>query len=77
MRKVVEAHAGIDDASGLSADSDLWAAGMTSLASVRLLLALEDEFSIEFEQSKLSADTLRSLHRITAEIQEAARDHGR
>lgn len=35
----------------LAVDDDLWLAGMTSLDSVSIMIAVEDEFEIEFPDS--------------------------
>ncbi|PWK53696.1 acyl carrier protein [Pleionea mediterranea] len=48
----------------LEDDSDLYQAGLTSLATVGLMLALEDEFDIEFPDSALSRKTFGSIEAI-------------
>ncbi|HXT14051.1 MAG TPA: acyl carrier protein [Gemmatimonadaceae bacterium] len=45
----------------LSDDSDLYSAGLTSLATVGLMLALEDAFDVEFPDSMLSRKTFGSI----------------
>ncbi|MGW5400942.1 phosphopantetheine-binding protein [Streptomyces sp. NPDC003952] len=45
----------------LAATDDLWAAGLTSLESVRLMIGLEDEFGIEFPASLLSRNSFGSV----------------
>jgi len=42
-------------------DDDLYQAGMTSHASVNVMLALEDEFDIEFPESMLAKGTFESV----------------
>ena len=49
------------DVESLSDDEDLYSAGLTSLATVAIMLALEDRFEIEFPESMLSRGTFRSL----------------
>ncbi|MEK6749616.1 MAG: acyl carrier protein [Pseudomonadota bacterium] len=48
----------------LKNDSDLYGAGLTSLATVGLMLALEDGFGIEFPDSALSRKTFSSINAI-------------
>jgi len=50
--------------------SDLYHAGLTSLATVGLMLALEDEFDIEFPDSMLSRKTFGSIESIVDAIEE-------
>lgn len=54
----------------LAADSDLYNAGLTSLATVGLMLALEDEFDIEFPDSMLSRKTFGSIEAIVDAVEE-------
>ncbi len=53
----------------LSDDSDLYHAGLTSLATVGLMLALEEEFDIEFPDSMLSRKTFGSIESIVDAIE--------
>jgi len=54
----------------LQADSDLYKAGLTSLATVGLMLALEDQFEIEFPDGLLSRRTFGSINAITAAVEQ-------
>jgi acyl carrier protein len=45
----------------LSDDDDLYQVGMTSHASVNVMLALEDEFEIEFPETMLRRSTFESV----------------
>jgi len=45
-------------------DADLYQAGLTSHASVNLMLALEDEFEVEFPESFLLRRTFESVNAI-------------
>lgn len=56
----------------LAEDSDLYKAGLTSLATVALMLALEDQFSIEFADSMLSRQTFASIGSIARAIEVAS-----
>ncbi len=56
--------------SELGEGSDLYHAGLTSLATVSLMLALEEEFDIEFPDSMLSRKTFGSIESIVDAIEE-------
>lgn len=45
----------------IGVDDDLFAAGMTSHASVNVMLALEDEFDVEFPDESLKRATFTSI----------------
>jgi acyl carrier protein len=45
----------------LADDTDLFGAGMTSHASVNVMLALEDAFDFEFTESMLKKSTFESI----------------
>lgn len=54
----------------LADDSDLYNAGLTSLATVGLMLALEDAFDIEFPETMLSRKTFESIQAISDAVTE-------
>lgn len=54
----------------LEDNSDLYLAGLTSLATVGLMLALEDEFDIEFPDSALSRKTFSSIESIAETVED-------
>jgi len=56
------------DIGDLDDDADLYQAGMTSHASVSVMLALEDAFDIEFPESMLRKGTFESVSAITAAL---------
>jgi acyl carrier protein len=58
------------DVGTLADDSDLFAAGMTSHASVNLMLALEDAFDLEFPDRMLTRGVFDSVTAIAAAISE-------
>ena len=58
------------DVSALDADTDLYEAGLTSHASVNVMLALEDAFDVEFPDAMLRKDTFSSIGAITAALSE-------
>ena len=51
-------------------DDDLYAAGLTSLATVGIMLALEDRFDIEFPERMLGRATFRSIAAIAEAVTE-------
>ncbi len=62
IRKVLKEHGRLSkDAETLSEDADLYQAGMTSHASVNVMLALEGEFDIEFPDSMLKRSVFESM----------------
>jgi acyl carrier protein len=58
------------DVDTLSDDSDLYQAGMTSHASVNVMLALEDAFDIEFPDRMLQRSVFESVSSIAAALTE-------
>ena len=58
------------DASSIDEQTDLFASGMTSHASVNVMLALEDAFDIEFSEKMLKKSTFESIAAIRAGIVE-------
>ena len=56
----------------LDEDFDLYGAGLTSLATVGIMLALEDRFEIEFPESMLSRSTFRSIASIADAVTKLA-----
>jgi len=71
IRSVIRGHARIPvDVDGLPPDADLYQAGMTSHASVNVMLALEDHFDIEFPDRMLKRSVFESINSIAAAVQE-------
>ena len=58
------------DVSTLSDDDDLYRAGLTSHASVNLMLAVEDAFDVEFPERLLRRQTFESVTAISEAVQE-------
>ncbi len=56
----------------IDAESDLFAAGMTSHASVNVMLALEDELDIEFPERLLKKSTFSSIASILDALDQLA-----
>lgn len=53
----------------LKDDSDLYSAGLTSLATVGLMLALEEGFEIEFPDSMLGRKMFSSIDTLAAAVE--------
>ena len=58
------------DIDGLSDEADLYAAGLTSHATVSLMVALEDHFGVEFPERMLRRRSFESVASISAAIAE-------
>ena len=56
------------DVAGLDDHDDLFQAGLTSHASVSLMLALEEEFDLEFPDELLRRDSFESIAAIARSI---------
>ena len=71
IRKVLADHGRLaTDVSGLDRDTDLYEAGLTSHASVNIMLALEDAFDLEFPDRLLKKSTFSSISAIEGAITE-------
>jgi len=71
IKNILKQHGRLSaEADSLDIDSDLYNAGLTSLATVGLMLALEEEFDIEFPDSMLSRKTFSSIEAISDAIEE-------
>lgn len=78
IREVLREHARLPvNVNTLSDDADLFVAGMTSHASVNLMLALEDAFDVEFPDRMLTRSVFESVSAITAAIDEIAVQDGK
>ena len=60
-------------AASLNADADLYDAGLTSFASVQLMLGLEEAFDVEFPEHMLNRKTFSSIAAIERAITEITR----
>ena len=58
------------DVDALTDDTDLYASGLTSHASVTLMLACEDTWDVEFPQQLLRKSTFGSIGSIRAALEE-------
>jgi acyl carrier protein len=70
IRAVLTAHGRLPvAASGLKEGDDLYQRGLSSHASVNVMLALEDAFDVEFPDSLLRRDTFRSVESIRGALE--------
>ena len=75
IREVLAEHGRLaQDVSGLGEDDDLYRAGLTSHASVNLMLGLEDAFDIEFPERLLRKRTFESIASIRDAVNELLED---
>jgi acyl carrier protein len=58
------------DVAALHDDADLYDAGLTSLSTVTVMLALEDALELEFPESMLSRRTFSSVATIRSALEE-------
>ncbi|MDQ6822653.1 MAG: acyl carrier protein [Actinomycetota bacterium] len=71
IRQAIKDHARLSiDIETLADDDDLYNAGMTSHASVNLMLALEDAFDIEFPDRMLKRSVFESIAAIRTALDE-------
>jgi acyl carrier protein len=71
IRTILKEHARLAiDPAALKDDDDLYESGMTSHASVNVMLALEGEFDVEFPDRMLQRGVFRSVASICAAIEE-------
>jgi acyl carrier protein len=71
IRQIIQEHGRLPvDVQGLDDQADLYQAGMTSHASVNLMLALEAAFDVEFPDSMLKRSVFQSVASITEALQQ-------
>lgn len=70
IRAILRQHGRLEiDLDSLADDDDLYQAGMTSHASVNVMLALEDHFNIEFPDHLLKRSVFDSVASITSAVE--------
>ena len=70
IREVLAAHGRMAaDPHEVDDHADLYELGLTSHASVDVMLALEDEFDIEFPEEVLKKSTFASVHNIAQVVE--------
>lgn len=71
LREILREHGRLaTDVSELADDSDLYQAGLTSHATVTLMLAIEDHFDIEFPERLLRRRTFESIDALAESVEE-------
>jgi acyl carrier protein len=71
IRRIIDAEGRLAVAvASLDDNANLYDAGLTSHASVNLMLALEDAFDIEFPDEMLQKQTFESIAAIRASLEE-------
>jgi len=71
IRQIIQDHGRMPvDVSTLADDADLYQAGMTSHASVNVMLALEDDFDVEFPDQMLKRSVFESVAAIRSALDE-------
>lgn len=75
IREIINEHGRLaSNVASLADHDDLYAAGLTSHASVSLMLAVEDAFDIEFPEDLLKRSTFASIAAIHAAVMELSTD---
>lgn len=78
IRRVLAEHGKLAvDASTIGEDDDLYRAGLTSHASINLMLGLEDAFDVEFPQHMLRKKTFESIASISSALRELTSEPAR
>ncbi len=71
IRNILTSHGRLSkDVTELSNDADLYDAGLTSLITVNLLLAIEDHFDVEFPDELLSRRTFQSIDALAEAVED-------
>ena len=71
IRQIIQEHGRLPvDVQTLGDQADLYQAGMTSHASVNLMLALETAFDVEFPDSMLKRSVFQSVSSIRQALQQ-------
>jgi acyl carrier protein len=70
VRTILKAHGNLSaDSATLADNDDLYEAGLSSFATVQLMLALEDEFGVEIPEKLLNRRTFASIAAIAGVIE--------
>lgn len=71
IRDIIDTHGRLSvNVTELKDDSDLYDAGLTSLITVNLLLAIEDHFDVEFPDEMLSRRTFQSIESLSEAVED-------
>lgn len=75
IRELLKKHGGLQvDIGALDGGADLYAAGLSSFASVQLMLAIEEHFDIEFPDSALNRKSFQSIDAIARTVTSITED---
>jgi acyl carrier protein len=75
IRAILKDHGRLTaDAAALADDADLFKAGMTSHASVNVMLALEGKFDVEFPDAMMSREVFGSIAGIRGALEELTKN---
>ena len=70
-REILAKHSRLNiDFQTINESDNLYDAGLTSLTTVNIMLAIEDEFDIEFPDNKLNRQTFESIESLVELIEE-------
>jgi acyl carrier protein len=71
IREILQTHGRLSvPVTDLKNDSDLYDAGLTSLITVNLLLAIEDHFDVEFPDELLSRRTFQTIGALAEAVED-------
>jgi len=69
IREILGKHGGLPvPVDTLADDADLYAAGLSSFASVQVMLGIEDAFDVEFPDNLLNRKSFQSIDAITRAV---------
>ncbi len=72
VRKVLQQHGGLHTpVDALASDADLYAAGLTPFAAIKIALALEAKFGVEFPAAMLQRKKFSSITSIVDSLAES------
>ncbi len=70
IREILAEQGRLPSADSIDVDADLFEAGMSSHASVNVMLAIEDEFDVEFPDSMLKRSVFESISSIAGALEQ-------
>lgn len=70
IRTILRQHGKLPDVDGLEDEADLYSAGLTSHATVNVMVALEDHFGVEFPERMLKRRSFETIAAIRSAISE-------
>jgi acyl carrier protein len=70
LREILRRDTSMPDVMSIGRDEDLLAAGLSSLETVTVILSVEEEWAIRFDETRLSRRLFTSLDSLCAAISE-------